>query len=288
VLHAPAGADGAYRLALAEGGRYLLVAVADGARPASRVVDVRDGALLEVDPFVLETGAAVSGRVTLTGGRPAAAAVVTAEARRGDGLRLEIPETPFELMWTGRGVEHRIARGTAGADGRYEVAGLVPATYRVACASIPDAHSALTDSPIHGPRFARDAAAPATGVDFVVDLAVLELFLQGVPKGIAVVKQSGRAWESGSYVAIEAAEPLRMGVRPEGSFTLEVRADGCEPVKRAWTSPAAGETDRVEMTLTPRAAGALVLRLDPDAVLPGRTSCASSRSASHRASSASR
>jgi len=54
----------------------------------------------------------------------------------------------------------------------------------------------------------------------------------------------------------------------EGSFTLEVRADGCEPVKRAWTSPAAGETGRVEMTLTPRAAGALVLRLDPDAVLP--------------------
>ena len=145
VAHTRSGEVGGYRLALAEGGEYLIVAVDAAYRPQARTVSVRAGERVDLPVFDLERGNAITGRVTVNGS-PARAGVVKATAIE-TGLRLKIVRTPFILRYADGAVEHAVTSGRCDDGGRYRIEALVPGAYHAACSSIKNGHSGLLSLP---------------------------------------------------------------------------------------------------------------------------------------------
>ena len=245
-------AEGRYRLRVGGDGRYLIVALNAAQAPAQILQDLWVGRVVEVPLLVLRYGAAIAGRVTLRGGRPAVDAGVRVR-RLEDGRWLYWKS----LMW----FEGRLLRGNAqartDAQGRYRLAGLQPGRHKVRCGRLKGAHINVTQG---REEYEREVDAPADGVDFEVTLSHLRLVLRGVPEAGFLVSGSG------STMSLRVKGSYEIGVAPGETYEIRVERKGFEPLRRSVAAPPEGETKEVAIELEPeRPRATLLVTLRPAA-----------------------
>ncbi|HEX5135557.1 MAG TPA: carboxypeptidase-like regulatory domain-containing protein [Planctomycetota bacterium] len=286
-------AKGRFELQVGEDGDYVVVAMSPGARPANCSVEARGGTIADVPALQLEAGEQVDGRVTVTGGAPAAKAKVGAVLRSPGTLRLRIPRRDLEIAWCEGRAEWRFVTGLTDDDGRYRVSGLGWGPYEVALLGVDGGHPAVTrggstpdalELPSGGwedldehlrvrPGLSREVRPSTQGVDFDVAIATVEFVL--VPGGAPPVEARLEVAVVEGIVSIENDYPAGAALRTElivaPGARLRVRAvaEGYEPRDVEIAAPAAGvrETHRIDLVPAP-AKATLVIALEPQGLGP--------------------
>lgn len=142
-------ADGRFELAIDHAARAVVFAAAAGVGTArSEIIEFDPARDLELGDLVLRSRGAISGRTVDASGAPVAD--VRVEARR-DGATSELS---YGFDEEGAGLDGALTRSSA--DGRFEVAGLAPGSYRLATPEERstqragnDAASAEGEAPLH-------------------------------------------------------------------------------------------------------------------------------------------
>jgi len=256
--------DGSFELRVPGEGAHLLVAVADGYRPQSRIVEVTLDEPAVLQPFALVPGAAVTGRVTLAGSGALSGATVRA-MWEGSALNLDISDTEHQLCFLDGRVEHRSVSAKTDREGVYRVGGLMVADYETAVTSIPEAHHGLTAG---GYKVA--LRAPRAGVDFEVAVATIDVVVRanGRPlegakiEWIQHIKTPVSLTSWSNFVRVPANGRDRRRVIPGGELTIKVEADGMRAQKRDLRAPAAGARMELVFDMEPAHAASLLVTLD--------------------------
>ncbi|MEE8104073.1 MAG: sigma-70 family RNA polymerase sigma factor [Planctomycetota bacterium] len=262
-------ADGDFELRVPGSGPHLVVAVAHGHRPASRVIDVDAQEPPRMPPFDLVAGQAVGGRVTLTGARPAAEATVSVELHR-EGLPLSIPGSPHELLFLDGRVEHQLVFALADTEGHFRVAGLLAADYNVVVSGLSAAHHGLTHG-VGAPVYARRVRAPMQGVDFEVAVATLVVSVRhdGEPLENAKVtvtqhrRDSSGASKYSGWKKTDAGGRHELLVTPGLDLIVKVEFDGLQQQTRKLRAPVAGRRHELGIDLRRLPRGELRVLLEP-------------------------
>lgn len=192
-------ADGSFELRALGPGPQRVRALADGRAPAlSPVVELADGARLELEPLALGAGAAIEGRVYDESGRPQAGAFVLASQM---SVATELERMAFDYAFTD---EH----------GRYEIRHLPPGEWILLLADRPEL---LQEGGLRAMRPVSLTAAGSSQVDFGTErLSALSGRVYGAdgqPLGpIALMVQPAGA--------IGARDWISAGVDEEGRYAL--------------------------------------------------------------------
>ncbi|MHC4953200.1 MAG: sigma-70 family RNA polymerase sigma factor [Planctomycetota bacterium] len=238
--------EGSFELRVPGEGAHLIVAAAPGYRPKSVVVEVSLGEPLVLEQFGLESGAAVTGRVTQTGGGALAGAVVAATLP-GSALNLAIPDSDFQLCYLDGRVEHRSVHEKTGADGSYRIAGLLASDYKVSVKRVAAAHSGLTFG-VSKSEYEVVVRPPAAGVGFEIGIATITVSVRAAGKPLPGAKltltqhkksELGTA-HSSNWVQLDETGRATRAVSPGVELTVKVEAPGMRTQKRALHAPAAG------------------------------------------------
>jgi RNA polymerase sigma-70 factor (ECF subfamily) len=162
-----------FELEIAQEGKFLLAAVEQGKRPRTFRVDMRLREITEVEPFALDGGAALQGRLVSAGEDPSQSWVV-ARRREASGDRpIDFPGQ--DIVWSDGAFEWRSVTGSVDEEGSFRVEGLAPDFYGLApgVSSELDLASAAAAQACTG----APCLAPSSGIVLAPDHARLEVKL---------------------------------------------------------------------------------------------------------------
>lgn len=239
------GEGGVYRLGLLDPGEYLIVAFdpLQAHRPTYELYHADDRAGQKGPDMWMGGGKSIAGRVTL----PDQAEPGVRRPLRRDGRRVwpdpvvralavdPVGRTLFteagSLFWDGGSAEYLVSEARRGAEGQYVLRGLREGLYEVSV-------SQLRMDPALDRAVRMRVTAPAEGVDFAIDGAILRIEVrlpwtgrESFGGGVVRLKRDGKAilrmpCELNSWGSVQSLAVL---VEPGASYAIEASIPGLLP-----------------------------------------------------------
>jgi len=251
---ASCAAGGPFRLRVRQGGAHAVVAIADGLRPASALLQALPGS--SSAPLLLELllGEGIEGRAVVGAAPASASAVIEARLAADAESTVHVQLASHGLAWSSSDsrFEWRELRALAEPGGAFRLGGLRPGAYALRIASLDGALCSACAS-----MEAMEIAAPASDVLLELSAARLEIALSprdGQPAQARLHLASGEGARRGDYAytrSLARGEPAQLLVEPGASALVLVEAEGFRRSRRVFTAPAAGEALVEELALEP-------------------------------------
>ena len=160
---ASCGRGGTFFLVAPGSGRFVVVALAPGCRPATRVVELEPGRPAESIELRLDAGLAISGRAVVNGHAPARGSRVIARLDPGPRLFLG----GVAAYWNGASFELRTVAEACDDFGHFRLGGLGPFEYELD-AAVSRAPEGSVDLHLASSRNVLRATAPATDLTIAI------------------------------------------------------------------------------------------------------------------------
>lgn len=233
---------GEFRLRVAFGSSYLVLAFTEDSAPTTIPVVTAVGEERALPAIQLDAGLAISGTVT-SGGTVGSGVRVVASSSNPPTMPAETVRAFFR--WSAPGFVRIVGGCQTDALGRFTISGLSPGEFGVlaqGCA-VPVQLTPVPTS--QTPRVT--VTAPAENVAIPLYCSVIEFHLVGVDPAPDEVSATIRDAGSDSFGFSAPWSPVqRVGFAPNREAHLSFRIEGCEPFDANYTFPGPGE-QRVEV-----------------------------------------
>ena len=216
--------EGRFELRTAAEGEHYLLALTASARPAARALHLFPGTPLELEPFLLEEGARVSGRLEWMGA-PAAppSSVEAVYAPPEGGQRLRLLRRHHLLVRDGV-FERGRAQVSVGEGGAFAFTGLAPGSHLLRCGLLAGVSARDRDN-LEPPV---SVNAPRSGLILGAGCAVLrvEFRVQGRPctateaDGVALGYAPESDPDAGGVVLLDPDGSVQLQVAPDTAYVV--------------------------------------------------------------------
>ncbi len=239
-----AGDDGTVRLCTKLDQDCDAVLFVPGCEPASQHVLATSTGAIDLDPFVLEHGAAVSGRVT-AGDVPLPRAEIEARAT-APGYEARVDGGT--LGWRAGRYVWAASRAETGSDGTYTIRGLDPGKHDLRLCTVRQRNVAIDVQKVATKR----ANIPAADVDFALPAARLDLSFESSGAPLCCVEVQIEAGDRLFMRRTDEAGRLGFLIQPELAYGITAARFGFETIHTQLRGLTEGEHRPETLALEPQ------------------------------------